>query len=112
MSNTQYLSVHALVPDHADCEVVNRDSVVLAAHNLRRYGRRFKRLTHVTRRSARVLAVLGRPDARDAEVGDTEVALVVEHEVFWLDVSVDDAVVVNVLESGQKARYKKLCTGG
>ena len=105
-----YLSVHALVADYADCKVVNRDSVVLSAHDLRSYDGSCKWLTHVTGRPAGVLAVLWRPDARDSKVCNAQVALMIEHEVFWLDISVNDAVVVYVFKSGQKARNKKLYT--
>ncbi len=63
--------------------------------------------THVAGGSAGVLSVVGVPDSSDPEVGEVEVALNVEDEVFGLNVTVDHPVVVDVLKGGDDARHKK-----
>lgn len=88
------LTKHSFEADDADGEVVDGDAVVLAAHDLGR---------HVAGRAAGVLCVLRIPDARDAEVREPEVAVAVEDEVLGLDVAVDDALVVHVLQAEQQA---------
>jgi len=93
-----YTAHHAFEGDDSNCEIVNSDSVVLAAHDLGR---------HVARGAAGLLGVVRVPNAGDAEVGDPDVAALVEHQIFWLDVPVEDALVVHVLERQKDARDEK-----
>ena len=68
--------------------------MVLPAHHLGR---------HVARGPARFLGVVGVPDAGDAEVGEPEEASLVEYQVFRLNVPVEDALGVDVLEGHEDA---------
>ena len=97
-----YKSEDRLEDDDAQGEVIDGDSVVLAAHDLWR---------HVAGGATGVFLVFGVPDAGDAEVGDEEVALAVEDEVLGFDVAVDDAVVVDVLEALDDAGGEELGLG-
>jgi hypothetical protein len=73
--------------------------VVLPAHDLGR---------HIARRPRRLLRVVGTPLARDAEVGDAQVPALFEDQVLGLDVSVEDAVAVDELESRYDAGREEL----
>ena len=88
------LAHHALVGDDTDGEVVGDEAVVLPAHDLG---------CHVAGRSARLARVIGREYARDAEVGQAQVSLVVEDEVLWLDVAMNYQLVVHGLERVHQA---------
>lgn len=59
-----YLAEHALVADHAHCEVVHGNSVVLSAHDLG---------SHVARSAARVFAIVRVPHPGNAEVSHAHV---------------------------------------
>ena len=73
------LTVHAFVGYDAHGEVVDGDAVVLATHDLG---------GHVAGCAGRVLRVFRIPDAGNAQVGDAQVAIFVENQIFRLDVPV------------------------
>ena len=54
-------------------------------------------ITHVARRARGVLRVFGSPDSCDAEICNSQVAILVKHQIFRLYISVDYVLVVNVL---------------
>lgn len=98
LAHVRPLPEHALVGEDADGEVVDGVRVILPAHYFRR---------HVPRRAGSVLRVLLPPVASDAEVGDAQVALVVDNEVLRLDITMYDLLFVAVLEAGDKTRHKE-----
>lgn len=98
LAHVRPLSVHALVGHDTNSEVVDGLRVVEAQHHLGR---------HVARRARRVGRVLRSPDARDTEVGDPQIAIVVDDEVLGLDVTVQDLLLVAVLEACNQARHKE-----
>jgi hypothetical protein len=69
----------AFVSDDTHGEVIDSHSMVLTAHD---FGR------HVARGTRGVLRIFRVPDSSDAQVRDTEVALLVKHKVFGFDVPV------------------------
>ena len=66
-----------------------------------------KRITHVTRSSRSVLGVFRPPDSSDSEVCNPEVAVLVDHDVLRLYISVEDVLVVDVLQAGDHAGYEE-----
>ena len=66
---------------------------------------------HVAGRAAGVFAVAVAEVARDAEVGDVQVAVGAEDEVLGFDVSVEDLHVVDVLEALEDAGDEELGFG-
>ena len=76
---------HALVADDSHGEVVDCDSVRLLAHDFR---------SHVAWGSTRIFGVVRVPHACNSQVSDFEVRVAVEHQVFRLDVSVEDTLLV------------------
>lgn len=64
--------------------------MVLATHD---FG------SHVSGCAAGFLGIVGVPDACNAEISDSQVAFVVEDEVFGLDVSVQHALIVHVVQA-------------
>ena len=93
------LAEDAFIPNDADSEVVDGDSVGLPAHD---FG------GHLARRPRSVFTVVGVPDARDAEVSYTQVASFVKYQILRLDVSVQDAVRVQKLEAEDHACDEEL----
>ena len=77
------LSHHALVSDDSDSKVVSSQAMVLSAHDL--WG-------HVARCSARLARIVRTNYPRDAKIRQPQIALVVEDEVFRLDIPMDDHV--------------------
>ena len=72
--------------------------MVLTAHNFWR---------HIAGRAGSVLRVLLAPITSDTKVGDAEVALVVDDQVLWLDITVNNRLFVAVLEAGDEAGHKE-----
>ena len=93
-------SQHQFVGNYSHCVVVNRKRVVLPAHHLR---------SHVARSPAGVCRIVGLDESSNAEIGGSEVALVVKDQVFRFDVPMDDVVEVQVLEAHQDAGDEELC---
>lgn len=87
-------SYHALVHYDPQGEVIDGHSVVLSAHHFWR---------HVPGRSACLVRVRRLPNASYAKVSNAEVAHTIEHQVFWLDVPVNDPLGVDVLEAHEDA---------
>lgn len=54
---------------------------------------------HVAWSAAGVVRVVGALDPRDAEVCQVQVPVFIEHQILWLDVSMNDALRVDVIES-------------
>jgi len=73
------LTEHAFISYHTRGEVVNRDSVRLAAHYFR---------CHVAGSARRVFSIIWVPNASNTKVSDSEVTMLVKDKVFWLDISV------------------------
>lgn len=96
----RYSSHHALVGNDSQREIVNRDAVVLATHDLR---------SHVARSAAGLLGVVWIPNAGYPEISHAQVSLIVEDQVLRLDVPVEDALAVDVLKSHHYASNEELC---
>jgi len=90
---------HAFVGNNSHRKVVHCHAVILATHD---FGR------HVAGRTTGVFCILGVPNSSDAEISDPEIAMLVKNQVFRLDVSVKDAVFVQVLKAQEHAGDKKL----
>ena len=72
-------SKHALVGNDTHCEVVDRYSMILAAHNL---------WCHVAWRSWSIFWILRVPKTSDSQVSYAEITLLVKDKIFRFDVSV------------------------
>lgn len=94
---------HTLIHNNPDCEVVTGHSMVLLAQDLRSCNNWL--LTHVAQRAWCILAVVGPPDASHSQVSDPSVAIFLQHDVLGLEVSVNDAVVVQELQAYHNAGY-------
>lgn len=80
---------HALVGHHSDSEVVDCGCVVLPAHDFR---------SHVPWCPRGILGVLSSPNSRNSEISDADVAVIVDDKILWLDISMDDLLLVAVLK--------------
>lgn len=83
-------SKHALVCHHAYSKVVDASSVIDSAHYLG---------SHVTGCSWSILSVFRSPYSCNTKVSNSKVASLVDDQVFWLDISVNDILFVANLES-------------
>lgn len=98
LSNIRALAKHALIGHDAHGEVVDSSCVVLAAHDLG---------SHVTWSTRSVLSVLWPPNSRDTEVSYTDVSIVIDNQVLGFYISMDDLLLVAVLETCYQARDKE-----
>ena len=73
--------------------------MVLTAHDFR---------GHVSRSARGILRVLRVENSGDTEIGEPQVAHVVEDQVFWFDVPVEDLVLVQILERHDHACHEEL----
>ena len=90
---------HELIAKHAQSEVIYCHAMILPAHDLR---------SHVARRARSVVGVVGGPNPGNAHVGDVHVALLVEQQVLRLDVSVDHAISMHIVQAHKYASHKEL----
>jgi len=88
------LAHHALVGDDAHCEVVGGQAMVLSAHN---FGR------HVAGRARRLTRVVWRQNPRYSKVSQAQIAFIIEHKVFRLDVPMDNKLGVDGLKGVDEA---------
>ena len=72
--------------------------MTLPAHNLG---------SHISRGPAGLFGVLGVPYPGDAEIGHSQIALVVKDQVFGFDVPVYDALAVDIFQGHCNACHKK-----
>ena len=93
------LAEHALVGYDSHSEVVHCYTVVLTAHNLG---------CHVAWCSRRVLWILWIPQASDAQVGDSEIAMLVKDQILRLDVSMKNCILMEVFKAKEHTRDKEL----
>ena len=98
LSVVRTFAEHALIGNDAHGEVVDRDAVVLTAHDLG---------SHVTWSSRCVFRVLGVPESCNTEISDAQVAILVEDQIFRLNISVENCVLVEVLKAKEHAGDKE-----
>jgi hypothetical protein len=90
---------HKLIPDDPKSEVIHSTAMILPTHDLRR---------HVSRCPRSVLRVFRSPNARDTQICEAHVAVLIHHHVFRLDVAMDHTIVVHVLQTHYHAGEHKL----
>lgn len=73
--------------------------MILTTHDLWR---------HISRCSACICVIVGLDCAGDTQVGDPEIPLIVENQVFWFDIAVNDVVKVEKLETDKDASNEEL----
>lgn len=81
--------------DNAECVVVRLEAVILLEYHFR---------GHVARSARGFVRVLPLVRLCDSEIGYLDVPLATEHKVFWLDVSMNNIVLVDVLQRYHHAR--------
>ena len=93
------LAEHAFVSDDSHREVVDGHTVVLAAHDLG---------SHIAGRARCVLRVLRIPQTCNTQIRDPQVAILVEDQVLWLDITMQDGILVQIFEAEEHASDKEL----
>lgn len=94
------LAKHALVGDDSHGEVVNSDTMVLPAHDLR---------GHIAWRARSILRIFSMPQAGDSQVSYPQITQLIEDQILWLDVTMQDCVLVQVLKAQEHAGDKEFC---
>ena len=89
---------HALETNDAHSKVVDSHAVRLAAHHLRR---------HIAWSARCVLLVFRIPHASDAEVGDLEVPVLIEDQIFRFDITVQNTLLMQILQRDDHACDKE-----
>lgn len=74
--------------------------MILPTHDLR---------SHITRRSTRLLTVIRIPDASNPKISYPQIALVIENDILGLNISVQDTLIMDVLEGVSYAGNKESC---
>ena len=86
-------TVHALISHNSNGKIVDRSSMVLTAHNFR---------SHVTWCTGSVLGILRSPDSCYTEISYSHVAIIVDNEVLWLNISMNNLFFVAVFQTSDK----------
>lgn len=93
---------HQFVGNDAEGKIVDRIGVFFSFENLGR---------HVARCSTCIFGVVFAPGPGNTEIGNSDVPMFVHDDVFGFYVSVDNLVLVDVLEAKDEASDKKLGQG-
>ena len=93
-------SHHTLVTNDTHSKVIGYQSVILSTHDFR---------CHISRRSRCFARILRSHDSCDAEVSQSEIAIVVKDKVFRFNVSMNNVCCVDGIESVDKTRDEKSC---
>lgn len=64
--------------------------------------------SHISRSATRILSVIGNYLSRNPQVCDADVALVVEHKILRLQISMDNLLSVHILETEYDAGQEEL----
>ena len=92
-----YSSCHELIGDDSKRKEVNRVRMIHLANDLRR---------HIARSSACILCVVWLDLPRNPQICDSQVATVIKHQIFWLEITMDNLAGVHVFkaehDTGQK----------
>lgn len=89
---------HALISDDTHGEVIDGNTVILATHDF---------WCHITGRSRGIFRILRVPQSGNTQISHAKITLLVEHKVFWLNVSVQDCVLVQILQAQKHASDKE-----
>lgn len=93
-------SKHQLMRDDSHSKVISRVRVILPAKDLRR---------HVSRRPTCVSIIISTKGPSNPKISQPRKPLTIEHYIFRLDIAMDDALRMQVLQSQCNAYYYKLC---
>ena len=83
-------AVHALIGHNSNGKIVDRSSMVLTAHN---FG------SHVTWCTGSVLGILRSPNSCYTEISYSYVAIIVDNEILWLNISMNNLFFVAVFQT-------------
>jgi len=97
-SNVRSLSKHAFKSHNSNGEVIDNRVVILPAHYLR---------SHIARCSRSILSILRSPDPCNTKICDSDISLIIDHQVFWLDVPVDDLLLVAVFQAWHQTSHEE-----
>jgi len=89
---------HAFVGHDSDSKVIYAGGVVDSTHYF---------WCHVAWGSRSILRIFRSPDSCNSEVSYSQVSILVDNQVFWFDVSVDDLFLVTDLETSNEAGTKE-----
>lgn len=64
---------------------------------------------HIAWRPASICGIVWFALSRNAQVGDSEVSLLIEHEVFRFEIPVNDPVGMHILKTDYNASDEKFC---
>ena len=85
-----YKSKNSFKNDDSKCEIVDSHSVILPAHDFR---------SHIARSSTCIFFIIGVPNSCDSKVCNSQISLTIKYNVFRFDVSMNNAVVVQVFKA-------------
>ena len=83
-------SKHAFVGHYSYCKIINRSSVILSTHYF--WG-------HVAWCSRGVLSILWPPYSSNSEICDPHITIIVNDQVFWFNIPMNNLLFMAVLES-------------
>lgn len=91
---------HELISNDANSVIVNWKRMVLPAHDFR---------CHISRSAAGVCAVVWLHHSCNPQISYSNVPFIIKHQVFRLDVAVDDVVEMQEFKTDEDAGNKELC---
>ena len=93
-----YSSLHALESNYSQCEEIDWKGMILGSDHFR---------CHISRSATCVFMVVGAGNPSDSQVGYSQIAFGVDDKILWFDVPMDDAILVEVVQTQKDAANKE-----
>jgi len=99
LAEVRSFAKHTLKSDDPNSEVVHCNPMILSAHNFRR---------HIPWRATCVLLIIRCPDTSNSKVCKTKISIILKDQILRLHISMDDPLVMDVLQRENKASNEEL----
>lgn len=88
LANIGPSTIHAFIGYDTDRKIIGCYTMILSTHHFR---------SHISRSTWSLWSIIWTPISRDTEIRQSQVAICLEYQVLWLDISVNDAGTVDCI---------------
>lgn len=93
-----YSAHHTFKADDTYSKIVHCHTMILSTHDFR---------GHVTRCTTCLFGIIRIPNTSYSEIGNSQITFFIKHQILWLDVSMQNTLIMHVFKRIDYARYEK-----